>query len=121
TPTRTPTLTRTPTPIGGLLRPAPGPKAPSWRRGDLAMVPNPVRGSGVISYRLPGDGAATLRLFGLDGALVSTWNLGTQPQGEGQIKVQLGGVAPGVYILVLTQAQNGDTAVVATFKVAILP
>ena len=85
------------------------------------MVPNPVRGSGVISYRLPGDGAATLRLFSLDGALVSTWNLGTQPQGEGQIKVQLGGVAPGVYILVLTQAQNGDTAVVATFKVAILP
>ena len=93
------------------------PKGPPWRNGDLAMVPNPVRGSGLISYHLSDDGEGSLSLFSLKGDLVRAWQLRGEPDGEGQLQVQLDGVAPGCYVLVLTETRHGAAVVAATFKV----
>ena len=97
---------------------------PTWLKGpgnqrDLEMAPNPVRDNGMVRYHLSGDGEAALEMFSESGALVRSWMLRGAPYGEGQLQVQLDGVAPGTYILDLFETVHGTSAMVAYFKVAV--
>lgn len=99
-------------------RPDPWPKWPFWGN-TLILAPNPVRDNAMIRYHLGSDGEAALELFSTSGSLVMAWQLRGEPNSDSQMPVELDGVAPGTYVLVLYETRNGASAVVATYKVAV--
>jgi hypothetical protein len=102
----------------GLQRPEPWPKLP-FSGHTLVLAPNPVRDNAVIRYHLGSDGEASLELISESGSLVMAWQLRGEPNSDSEMSVQLDGVAPGIYILVLYETRNGASAAVATFKVSV--
>jgi hypothetical protein len=102
-----------------LQRPEFWPKGPDWSHGNLFLGPNPVRDNGVITYRLSTDGEASMQMFSMTGNLVSSWMLRGAPGGVGTFQIQFSGIAPGFYVLVLTETIHGKSAITGFFKVAV--
>ena len=60
--------------------------------------PNPFNASTTMAFDLPKASAVTLRIYGLDGRLLATLVENTMPPGRHTVKVDLGGLASGVYV-----------------------
>jgi blue copper oxidase len=63
-----------------------------------AVYPNPNNGNVWVN---PGEGAGTLRLYDVTGALIRTWNVAQQ---NGIMQLDLNGVADGMYFLQMERA-----------------
>jgi bilirubin oxidase len=71
-----------------LLLSTPRPVAGTW-----SVYPNPTNGN---LWLQPGEGAGTLRLYDVTGALIRTWNV---MDNSGTVQLDLNGVADGMYFL----------------------
>lgn len=60
--------------------------------------PNPAQGSTTISFRQPAAGPVSLRLYDLNGRLLTELENGTRSAGTHAYNVDLSNVAPGVYL-----------------------
>lgn len=88
-------------------RPAPAPRV-GYAFALGSARPNPSRGAARIEFTLAGAGATTLELFDLTGRKVRTLWREDAAEGPHDVAVDLGGLAPGVYVYRLTA--GGDAA-----------
>jgi hypothetical protein len=101
---------------------APGSKPTLEPSGvGLVVAPNPARGDALARYQVDQAGNGRLLLMGLDGAEALHWDLGVLAPGEGTQRLDLQGLAPGLYILALQQDQSGGLRTLSLFKLAITP
>ena len=122
TPSVTATPTMTATSVAGPMLRAPGAKQTPWKGGPgLVVAPNPARGDALAHFELAQGGNTELLLMDLRGSLVRTWALGDLAAGPYMRRIQLEGLAPGLYFLALQQEQAGATHTVSMFKLAITP
>ncbi|MCK4302751.1 MAG: agmatine deiminase family protein [Candidatus Eisenbacteria sp.] len=82
---------------------------------------NPLIGSGLISFGLPGQCAASIRIYGVDGRLVRTLRAGIMPAGWHAVRwdgCDEGGVrvSPGVYFCRLRAADKGTSTKIVCLK-----
>ena len=88
---------------------------------SLEAYPNPSQGTAHAAYRVTESGPVLLACYGLDGSVFRRWGLGDLQAGSsGQAKLDLGGLAPGIYLLVLEQDTGGGFQSQASFKLALL-
>ena len=121
TATASPTVTMTATPPTGLLVLAPHLKRTADPDSTPALVvaPNPAHGDALARYQLDQEGNARLILLNLEGEVVRSWNLGDLAPGQGTQRLDLQGLASGLYFLALQQDQAGGPRNVSLFKLAI--
>ena len=73
----------------------------------LKTYPNPACQTTIISYMVNQPGRITISLASFTGQSVRTLYAGESPAGEVQeMEVGLGGLQPGVYMLILRQADG---------------
>ncbi len=76
----------------------------------ISLAPNPCRDHALITYRLPGDGRVSLRLYNLNGQLVKVVAEGTQGKGTHTARVGMEGLPGGVYLARLSLGGRQATA-----------
>jgi len=97
-------------------RPMPLGRAALAKTGEVAFAlegfrPNPSRGPLTVSLALPAAEPATLQLFDLAGRRVAEREVGTLGAGRHLVRLDPGAwIAPGVYLLRLTQGARTATA-----------
>jgi hypothetical protein len=101
-------------------QPSPNPKPPTPVSALLA-APNPAQGRVWARYDMPQPGTAQLLLYDLRGSLVRRWPLGALPAGPGLQRLELQGLAPGLYFLGLQQQYQDGQVRMNLFKLAIQP
>jgi hypothetical protein len=71
---------------------------------SMNLYPNPGRGSGLLSFKLPESGNVIIELFDNMGRPVKTSDKGTMPEGDHQIVFSMENerVAPGLYFVRIT-------------------
>jgi len=84
--------------------------------GFTAAFPNPARGVMQAEYSLAEPQTVTLELIDLLGRRVRETELGPQPAGEHDVRIDLGGLRPGLYVLRL----RGDAGAEATRRVVVV-
>ncbi|HTB23710.1 MAG TPA: T9SS type A sorting domain-containing protein, partial [bacterium] len=91
---------------------------PAWSLDGktLIAVPNPSRGQTTLIYALPKDGAPSLVVSGITGAMVAEVNMPWQSAGIHAQSMDLQRLSSGIYFVQVIM----DNAVVGTFKLAII-
>jgi hypothetical protein len=83
------------------------------------VAPNPAHADALARYQVDQEGNGRLVLLNLNGEVVRSWNLGSLAPGQGTQRLDLQGLASGLYFLALQQDQAGGTRTVSLFKLAI--
>jgi hypothetical protein len=87
---------------------------------ELIAVPNPNHGHAVAAFRLPEAGTAHLTLVDLSGQVVLQLSQADLPAGESHLDLDLGSVAPGVYVLFVGTEGAFGPKTLGSFKVAVI-
>jgi hypothetical protein len=74
----------------------------------LQATPNPFSGSATITYSLPAAGRASLKLYDINGDLVSVLSNGYRSAGRSSLILQHSALASGVYLLRLETGQGSS-------------
>lgn len=80
------------------------------------VFPNPTRGAAQAQYALAAPQAVTLDLVDLLGRVVRSTEMGRQPAGAHDVRIDTGGLRAGLYVLRL----RGDAGAEATRRVVVL-
>jgi hypothetical protein len=86
----------------------------------LIAVPNPSHGHAVAAFRLPKAGVARLTLVDLAGDVVFQLSRSGLPAGESHLDLDLGSVAPGVYVLFVGTDGDFGSKTLGSFKLALI-
>jgi glycosidase len=75
----------------------------------LKITPNPVRGSALLDYIVPGNGPVNISLVSANGQLIQRLFTAVQPAGQYQLQLprELAGLPAGVYVIRIEQNGKG--------------
>lgn len=82
------------------------PVAGSGHEAALSIAPNPARGLVMLNYTLPSDGGATIEIYDASGRRVRMHEMENVDAGEGQVQIDLSGIASGTYRCVVRQGET---------------
>lgn len=82
----------------------------------LQNYPNPFNPSTTLRYTLPTSGSYRILLYNSQGSLITILDVGDQPPGEYQYRLEMGTYASGVYFVVLEQGYSRTTLPITLIK-----
>jgi predicted outer membrane repeat protein len=83
---------------------------------DLGISPNPSTGLITINYKLKESGVGSISLVNIQGELIQTYTIESQPIGENTTKLDLSHLPDGIYLIRLQAGDMAETAKIVLRK-----